>query len=170
MKYSVLMIFLIAPTLGWADEAKAKTPSSVNPAHDCRARYDIGEFTGAVPVCEEAARAGDMESQFRLGRMYEKGDGVSKDLEAALRLYRQAGEKGHAGAQRRVAAAYAFGLGGVKKDEGEARKWLTRAAEGGDTRAQKQLAEAYRRGLAGFPKDENLAREWSERAKRADGK
>jgi len=135
-------------------------------ARECRALHEAKNYDKAFAACNRAAKVGDVESQYLLGRQYEKAQGTPRDLEAALRLYRGAADKGHAPSQRRVAAAYAWGVGGVDKDEAEALKWLKRAAEGGDTRAQKQLAEGYRRGVGGLPKDEKLAREWDERAAR----
>ncbi len=159
-----LIVLLIAPTLALANSAKPPVPSPA--AQDCRARSEAKEYEKALDVCTQAAKAGDLESQHLLGRMYEKANGVPRDLDVALRWYRSAADKGHAASQRRVAAAYAFGVGGVKKDEVEALKWLKLAAESGDTRAQKQLAEGYRRGAGGLPKDEKLAREWLDKAEK----
>lgn len=136
-------------------------------ADECRVLHDTKEYDKAFSVCTKAAQAGDVEAQYLLGRLYEKGNGAARDLEAALKWYLSAAQKGHASSQRRVAAAYYWGLGGVQKDDAKAFEWFRRAAEGGDVRAQKQMAEGYRRGVPGIlPKDEKLAREWQERAER----
>ncbi|HKQ29716.1 MAG TPA: tetratricopeptide repeat protein [Burkholderiales bacterium] len=159
---AVLMISPVSAT-----SVKSKPASAVpSAAQECRVQTEAKEYEKAAKPCTQAANLGDLEAQHILGRMYEKGTGVSRDLEAAFKWYSRAAEKGHAASQRRVAAAYYWGLGGVSKDDVKAFEWFKRAAEGGDKRAQKQMAEAYRRGLGGLPKDEKLAREWAERAER----
>jgi hypothetical protein len=60
--------------------------------------------TNAVSAQESAslknkAEKGDAESQFRLGRMYDEGDGITKDLSEAVKWYRKAAEQGSLEAQ-----------------------------------------------------------------------
>jgi uncharacterized protein len=162
--YLLLMsVFLLSPAS--ANGVKAPAMLTVSPAgQECRTASDAKEYDKAFKACSQAAATQDLEAWYRLGYLYEKGNGVSRDLDAALKWYQRAADKGHAASQRRVAAAYYWGLGGVAKDDTKAFEWFKRAAEGGDKRAQKQMAEAYRRGLGGLPKDEKLAREWADRA------
>lgn len=53
-----------------------------------------------------AARLGDAEAQFRLGEMYEKGEGVEQDYEHAAELYLEAARQGNADAQNNLAFMY----------------------------------------------------------------
>lgn len=149
-----------------ADVEPQPTPILSPSGQECRTHHEAKDYAKALKPCTRAGNAGDLEAQYIVGRLYEKGNGVSLDLKTAFKWYKRAADKGHASSARRVAAAYYWGLGGVSKDDEKAFEWFKRAAEGGDRRAQKQMAEAYRRGLGGLPKDEKLAREWAERAER----
>lgn len=44
----------------------------------------------------ELARQGDTNAQYDLGKLYEKGDGTSKNINSAKEWYRKAAAKGHA--------------------------------------------------------------------------
>jgi uncharacterized protein len=65
-----------------------------------------------------------------LGRFFEEGLGVSKDMTEAVRYYRQAAELGEPFAQLSLGILYRSG-NGVAKDNVEAYKWLTLAAAQG---------------------------------------
>jgi hypothetical protein len=155
-------MLLLTSTGAWG---AGKEPLAV--VKECLALQEAKQYDKALAVCTAAAKTGDLEAKYRLGLLYEKGNGVERNLDAAFKLYLSAAQKGHAASQRRVAAAYYWGVGGVAKDEAKAFEWFKRAADGGDTRAQKQMAQGYRHGVPGvLPKDEKLAREWQERADR----
>ena len=94
-----------------------------------------------------------------------KGDGVPRDVEGSLKLYRQAAELGNAEAQAYVGRAYEYGRG-VPKDEVEAVKWFRKAAAQGDRDGQFSLGLAYENGL-GVPKDSAEAANWFGRAARS---
>lgn len=160
------LLLTVLSILGLATANAATPPAAPISAagQECRARNDAKEYEKALKACTQAGEAGDLEAQHIVGRLYEKGNGTARDLETSLKWYQRAADKGHPASQRRVAAAYYWGLGGAPKDDKKAFEWFKRAAEGGDKRAQKQMAEAYRRGLGGLPRDEKLAREWAERA------
>jgi TPR repeat protein len=137
-------------------------------AGDCASTFKNGDHARAVSPCTIAASQGDRQSQYTLGRIYEKGKGVPRDLDAAVKWYRHAAEAGHPDSQYRLAVAYAYGLGGLMKDDARAAQWLERAARGGNRRAQKQLAQAYEQGLFGLPRDQKLAQHWHARAQNKD--
>ena len=50
-----------------------------------------------------AAKAGHVEAQFRLGQLYERGEGVLAAAVEAAHWYEAAARQGHAGAQERLA-------------------------------------------------------------------
>lgn len=128
------------------------------------AAYEAKKYEDAYRLLSPLAEKGNVEAAYRVGRMYEKGNGVSKDLTLAAKWYRQAASRGHAEAQYRVAVGYTYGLGGLNKDDAEAGRWLKKSAEGGYKKAQKMLAEAYARGELGFSRDEKLAQHWRNKA------
>ena len=76
-----------------------------------------------------AARQGNAEAQYSLGRMYSNGEGVPQDYPKALKWYRKAAEQGHADAQYYLALSYANGEG-LPQDYIQANKWLTLADPG----------------------------------------
>ncbi len=61
------------------------------------------------------------------GRRYEHGEGVSADVDRAIRLYCKAARQGHADAQYYLGRVYAHGRG-VKRDDALAAAWFARAA------------------------------------------
>jgi TPR repeat protein len=50
-----------------------------------------------------AVNQGNTSAQNKLGMMYEKGQGVTKDYAQAIKLYTLAAGKGHKGAQENLA-------------------------------------------------------------------
>ena len=56
-----------------------------------------------VQRLRQAAAQGDSEAQFNLGRVYDNGEGVAKDLAEAVKWYRLASEQGLAEAQSALA-------------------------------------------------------------------
>ncbi|MHC8510290.1 MAG: tetratricopeptide repeat protein [Rhodospirillales bacterium] len=57
----------------------------------------------------EAAKGGDADAQYNLGRMHIEGYGVTKSVEAAVKWFRAAAEQGHAGAQYELGVIYDSG-------------------------------------------------------------
>ena len=49
-----------------------------------------------IEQLRKAATQGDTSAQINLGDMYAKGEGVSKDLQEAMKWYLMAAEQGHA--------------------------------------------------------------------------
>ena len=105
-----------------------------------------------------AAEQGDAEAQFKLGVRYEKGRGVSRDDEEAVKWYRLAAEQGLADAQYNLGWMYDEGHG-VPRDDEEAVIWYRLAAEQGHDDAQYTLGEMYREG-EGVPQDDGMAMKW----------
>ena len=80
---------------------------------------------------EKAARAGDMESAYELGKVYEYGLlGATQDEARAAQWYRTAAEMGHRGAQFEASISYYKGQG-VAQDKVEAANWWTIAMANG---------------------------------------
>lgn len=85
------------------------------------------------------AKAGDAGAQYLLAFMYAEGQGIEKDMQAALKWYTAAAEQGHSGAQLTLGMMYAEGTA-VEKDYDKAIVWYTKAAEQGNPGVQMILA------------------------------
>ncbi|MCQ2070019.1 MAG: sel1 repeat family protein [archaeon] len=66
---------------------------------------------------KELADAGDCESQFRLGELYQLGKGTEMSFEKAVHYYRLASDQDHGEAMYRLGSMYEYGLGVEKSKE-----------------------------------------------------
>ncbi len=104
------------------------------------------------------SKQGDAEAQYRLGVMYDYGDGVPQDHKVAAEWYTLAAEQDHAQAQYNLGTLY-YGGNGVLKDDVTAVKWFTLAAEQGLADAQYNLGTLYYGGN-GVLRDDVTAVKW----------
>jgi predicted aspartyl protease len=116
----------------------------------------------ALEQLRAVAGKGDVIAAFTLGAIYQNGDGVPKDAEAAARWYLKAAEQGYADAQYSLGWMYDAGEG-VPKNAALAAQWYRRAADQGNADAQFSLASMYEGGR-GVVKDINLAVQWYRKA------
>jgi soluble lytic murein transglycosylase-like protein len=72
------------------------------------------------------------------GRRYENGEGVSADVDRAIRLYCKAARQGYADAQYQLGWLYAHGRG-VKRDDALAAAWFKKAASRNHAQARNVL-------------------------------
>jgi TPR repeat protein len=135
-------------------------------------------FPDVTELTERAAR-GDASAQCRLGRMYERGEGVEKSYGEAQRWYRQAAEQGNAEAEERLDelcrlleyremaeqgnAYMQYKRSGMEGDDEEALKWLRKSAEQGYAKAQCALGERYAFGV-GVQENFGEAEKWFRKA------
>ena len=112
---------------------------------------------------ETKAEQGDAESQFSLGKMYYKGQGVPQDDVEALEWIRRAAQQGHAEAQstlRQLAeqghASAQYNLGwmyytgvGVPENDIEAYAWFLLAKAKGNEYASGVIPDLEKRLTAG---------------------
>jgi TPR repeat protein len=108
------------------------------------------------------AGEGDAAAQYRLGRMYERGESVHRDFREAMKWYQRAADQGFPQAQNSLGWFYREGQG-VEQDFGAALKWYRKAAEQGWPMAQLNLGWMYERGM-GVEKDDAVAATWYRRA------
>jgi len=118
-------------------------------------------------VCfAKAAIQGHAEGQYHLGKMYERGCGVTENEDGAVQWYTKSAEQGDAEAQLALGWMYAR-----KKDKKKAVKWLTKAAEQGygDSMTQSWLGLMYETGQ-GVTKNQKKAVKWyTKAAEQGDG-
>jgi TPR repeat protein len=100
--------------------------------------YEDKDYKGARNLAEAAAKEGDARAMAMLGLLYQKGLGVTADLNKAVDWYAEAAEKNDVGAQYSLAEIYLNGeLGEADTDRG--RYWLGKAASQGKVEAQHRL-------------------------------
>jgi uncharacterized protein len=87
-----------------------------------------------------SAKSGSPEAMERIGEAFHFGQGVNKDMAAAMIWYRRAADKGLASAQDYVGLFYAGGLGGVQEDCKESIRWFLKAAKSGNIESKNNAA------------------------------
>lgn len=133
------------------------------------AEYEVGvrlvEGNSAPVNAEEglrwlrrAAKSGIIPAHLWIGSLYEKGQGVDKDLALARTHYLAAAEKGNAKAMHNLAVLYAEGIDG-RRDYKTASRWFQRAAERGIADSQYNLAVLLMRGI-GIDQSHQEAYKW----------
>lgn len=121
---------------------------------DAAAQYELAvrfadqsrDFKNAAHWFEKSAAKGLAPAQYRLGVLYERGLGVTRDPALARSWYQRAAERGNARAMHNLAVLLADG-GGAKPEYSEAAIWFRKAAERGVKDSQYNLAILYARGM-----------------------
>jgi hypothetical protein len=122
------------------------------------ADYDRGNYAAALPELKRLSELGDAAAQVRLGRLYERGEGVAQDYGAALRRYRAAAAQGDATGQAYLGDLYSLGLG-MPPDWTEAVRWYRLAAAQHEPSSMASLGFAYQTGQ-GVPQDWAMGLHW----------
>lgn len=126
------------------------------------AGYTLADQLNRAGLPDRAARLfrgladeGDGYAMAALGRMYDLGVGVPRNLDTATEWIRRSADQGHPLGQLLLGWRYLEGRG-VPEDEAEGASWILRAAEQGDAWAQTDMGVLYQHGI-GVPKDDSLA-------------
>lgn len=117
-----------------------------------------------LAMFRESAEAGHPFSCFNLGRCYETGSGVEKDLEQAYEWYRKAATGGDVNAWLALAKMFDTGTY-VDRDPKEAAMWLERAAAKDHPIAKIGMGQKYSRG-DGVERDPELALQYFKEAQK----
>ena len=117
----------------------------------------VNEAEGAKWL-ERAAQNGEAVAAYRLGTLYEHGQGVPADPSRAAMWYVVAAKAGNRRAMHNLALAYAEGVG-VPKNPSLAAQWFARAASLGLADSQFNLGVLYERGI-GVPQNLVDAYKW----------
>jgi len=128
---------------------------SFGPTLEVRAR--AGEFEDAHVLAE----AGDAVGYYRLGRLYETGSEVEKDLFEAARMYEQAANRGHVEAQFSAALLLMGAVPSAPREPERVFRWLSKAANNEHSTAMNGLARMYASG-AGVRVDLARAYAWNQ--------
>ncbi len=124
--------------------------------------YDAKNYSQAVPKLKAAAEKGHKKAQYRLGRCYEKGRGVEKDVAVAFQWYTKSAVQDYAKGQYALGNCYKEGLG-TAKDHKKAFEYFTKAAQHDNADAQYQLGKCYMKGK-GTTADAKKAASWFKKA------
>eukprot|EP01104_Vermistella_antarctica_P004680 TRINITY_DN1509_c1_g2_i1.p1 TRINITY_DN1509_c1_g2~~TRINITY_DN1509_c1_g2_i1.p1 ORF type:complete len:344 (+),score=15.22 TRINITY_DN1509_c1_g2_i1:156-1187(+) len=92
----------------------------------------------------QAANQGHPESQFNLGSMYHRGEGVRQNEVIAAIWYEKAANLGLPEAQMAISDMYMNGAGGLPVNMEQGRQWAEKAVANGNLRAYANLARYYR--------------------------
>ena len=98
-----------------------------------------------------SAEQGKVKAMYAVGKLYERGRGVQRDLTKAAEWYQKAADAGQTSAQSRLGIMYFEGRG-VPQDYDKALKLLQAAARDNVPSAQYQMANMYELGT-GVPQD-----------------
>ena len=104
------------------------------------------------------AENGDAVSQFKIGVIYYKGQGVPRDYLEALNWFKKAALQNNSLAQFNAGYMYEKGEG-IPQDYGAAKEWYEKAANQGNQLAQYNLGFMYEKGQ-GVVRDEVQALKW----------
>jgi len=116
------------------------------------------DYVTAANEYRPLAERGDAEAQYRIGRMYEFGNGYPQDKAQGIAWIRKAAAQGHADAEQELGVIYATG-DGAKQDNVQAVAWFRKAAEQGEATAQYNLGLLYAKGQ-GVARDYAQAVDW----------
>ena len=132
---------------------------------DANAAYQKQDYTAALRLLRPLANRGDADAQFKLGYMYDNGQGVPKDYVEAAKWYRLAADQGDARAQNNLGSLYFRGEG-VPKDYVLAYMWRNLASAGASDAAVREQAAKARDALATMmtpaqvAEAQRMSREW----------
>ncbi len=162
---------VIVPDLAAAEEERPPTLAEAVAAGNPVALYDqaqellqTGEKARAVAMLRQAANDDLVIASYRLAKLYERGEGVPRDMAAARRWTETAAIGGNVRAMHDLAVFYAEGDSGPQS-YAAAVEWFRQASDLGLVDSQYNLAVLYEQGL-GVSEDRSEAAYWFEVAGR----
>lgn len=115
--------------------------------------YEQRNFDRAASLYLKAVALDNHRAMFMLGSMYERGEGVSKDIFEAVEWYKKSANLGSVSALKRLANMYYDGEG-VVRDYGMAELLYRRAGDLGDSNSLFLLGQMYWLGSMGVKKSQ----------------
>ena len=148
--------------MGPATEQYCKQLPGADLYNQAGARFKAGDHAGAAKILTSAAQAGNAPAQLRLAMMYEKGDGVPRDLKTAVAWYERAAALGEPASQTELGGYYED-ADGVPENWDLAAKLYQASATQGWIKGQSALGRAYQFGI-GVPQDRQQAIAWFQKS------
>ena len=106
------------------------------------AAYDKAEYATALQELTPLAEKGNAQAQYRLGKIFNLGQGVPPDKKQAAKWFHLAAQQGLAAAQGALGYLCLVGEG-VSQNSDLALEWTRKAAQQGDATAQFNLSVMY---------------------------
>ena len=132
------------------------TPAQIMEAQRLGREYKTEkDYKNMVRDLKPQVLAGDAPAQRKLGTLYYRGQGVSRDYTEAARLFLLAAEKGDPYAQSNLGYMYELGEG-IPQDYAQAGMWYLKAAQQGNRKAQLSIGKLCEKGQ-GVPQSDILA-------------
>jgi TPR repeat protein len=110
------------------------------------AAFDSKDYLAAADLYRQLADRADAWGMFRLGYLYDIGNGVAQNNEAAVLWYRKAAQAGNGLAMNNLGILYKLGQG-VPTDLAQAAAWYRKAADAGVPTAMFNLGKCYKDGI-----------------------
>lgn len=152
-----------APAVSLSDAVRSGDPVAL---HDQALELlQSGEKAKGVQMLKDAASRGLIMADYRLAKLYERGEGVPRDMAASRSWTEKAAVGGNVKAMHDLAVFYAEGDAGPQS-YAAAVEWFRQASDHGLVDSQYNLAVLYEQGL-GLSQDKNEAAYWYEVAGRA---
>ena len=120
--------------------------------------YDAKKYEQAFKKLLPAAQKGHKKAQYRVGRCYDKGHGVTEDNQKAYQWYLKASDQGNTDAMNSIGALYEYGHG-VEQNYIKASEWYIKAADLGNAAAMTSVGRLYERGH-GITQSYTRAMDW----------
>lgn len=95
------------------------------------------QYEQAFAYWEPLAQDGHLDSQYQIGRLYERGEGVAEDFNRALEWYQRAAQKGQGDAQFRIGLYHMNE--NPDKNEALGFYWIQSAADNGSNKAKSYI-------------------------------
>jgi len=118
---------------------------AAGPREDALDAVERRDYATAISLWRARADQGEVDAQYHLGAMYDRGQGVTRDYAVAVSWFRKAADQDFAAAQLSLGVMYENGLG-VPQDFTTAVSWYRRAADQGNAAAQLNLGVMYENG------------------------
>jgi serine/threonine protein kinase len=131
--------------------------------HQAETLSDQGHFNKAIPLFDQACKAGVAQACSELGYLYVVGphytdaDSVTQDYPRAMKLFTKACDAGNANGCYRLGFLYDQGFG-VPQSFAHAAEYYTKACDGNESTACNNLGVQLMHG-AGVPENKDKARE-----------
>ena len=136
LQVATALVFALSLTAQPAQAQFGLFKSALQKGHDA---YEKEEYQQALKHWTKAAGKGDAEAQYRLGRLYDRGEGTEENAVLALEWYTKAAEQGVQEAQTNLGVLYDLGRG-TEENNVAAANWFSAAAKQGNMVAQYNLA------------------------------
>jgi serine/threonine-protein kinase len=154
----------VTPTQITSGTGTSGSQSEQNPIYQqAKSLSDQGHFRKAIPLLDQACKAGDVQACSDLGHLYEwaphftEADSVTQNFPRALKLLAKACDAGNADGCTNLGSMYDVGRG-VPEDLTRAAALYTKGCDGGNGAACNNLGVQLMHGM-GVPEDKEKARQ-----------